>query len=364
LKEINLKARDCEDRLKDLGTTLPTTTKEKIQLLWSSVTQFTENFKNALSGRFDPKLESVIEMDASGAAQIKAMFAELYGNYVENDYKATEDYSDRDIEKAIIMHEGDSIPGFPSIDAFLYLLQPQLEKLKEPATGLLMFVYTFMEDIALRILTKLFTRFPQILESMTEIVIKAMQVHREKARKVVEQAIEAECNYLYTTDRDYLVNGGSFMKPTQADPRDPRARQQQMQHTVQDANKMLGNELRNRIDAYFAIVCRNARDSVPKLIGAFLVRACQHDLQFTLYDAINQHDELLHLLSEPESITKERDSVKKTLETLQKAAKAIKKDPDLSKRLGVEDEEEVKPERGSDKKGADPNVGAKGGARK
>ena len=158
LKEINSKIRDCEDRLKDLGTSLPTTTKDKIQLLWSLTTKFTENFKNALSGRFDVKLDSVIEQDVSGAAQIKAMFSELYGNYIEKGYKATEDYTDRDIDKAIIMHEGDSFPGFPSIDAFLYLLQPQLEKLKEPATGLIMYVYAYMEELATTILSKLFHR--------------------------------------------------------------------------------------------------------------------------------------------------------------------------------------------------------------
>ena len=27
---------------------------------------------------------------------------------------------DKDIDRAIILHQGDSIPGFPSIDAFLY----------------------------------------------------------------------------------------------------------------------------------------------------------------------------------------------------------------------------------------------------
>ena len=37
------------------------------------------------------------------------------------------------IERAIAMHEGDSIPGFTSVDVFYYLLQPQLEKLREPA---------------------------------------------------------------------------------------------------------------------------------------------------------------------------------------------------------------------------------------
>ena len=159
MKEINIKINDCEDRLKDLGTDLPTTTGEKIHLLWSLVTKFTENFKNAARGRYDSKLESVLDQEVSGAARIKAMFAELYATYVERDFTATEEYTDRDIEKAIIMHEGDSIPGFPSIDAFLYLLQPQLERLKEPAVELITYVYSFLEELAISILNKLFSRY-------------------------------------------------------------------------------------------------------------------------------------------------------------------------------------------------------------
>ena len=42
-----------------------------------------------------------------------------------------------------------------------------------------------------------------------------------------------------------------------------------------DPTKILIAELRNRIDAYFAIVLRNVRDSVPKAVGHFLVRATQ-----------------------------------------------------------------------------------------
>lgn len=57
-------------------------------------------------------------------------------------------------------------------------------------------------------------------------------------------------------------------------------------------------ELRNRIDAYFKLVCRNVRDSVPKMIGTYLVRAAQEDMQFFLYDEINKNEELLQLLSE------------------------------------------------------------------
>jgi len=32
-----------------------------------------------------------------------------------------------------MLHEGDSIPGFPSLDAFLSLLIPLLKDMREPA---------------------------------------------------------------------------------------------------------------------------------------------------------------------------------------------------------------------------------------
>jgi hypothetical protein len=53
-----------------------------------------------------------------------------------------------DIEKAIMLHEGDTIPGFPSVDVFIYLIQPQLEKLREPALDLLQDVYHMLENMA------------------------------------------------------------------------------------------------------------------------------------------------------------------------------------------------------------------------
>ena len=43
-------------------------------------------------------------------------------------------------------------------------------------------------------------------------------------------------------------------------------------------------EMRKRIDAYFDIVLRNIRDSVPKAIGCFMVKKSQEVLQFELYN--------------------------------------------------------------------------------
>jgi hypothetical protein len=52
------------------------------------------------------------------------MFNDLYEDFTKSGAKATKEYSDKDIDKAIILHQGDSIPGFPSIDSFLYLINP------------------------------------------------------------------------------------------------------------------------------------------------------------------------------------------------------------------------------------------------
>lgn len=71
----------------------------------------------------------------SGGAKIKKGFYSLYAEFEA--FNATQEYSDMAIERAIAMHEGDSIPGFPSVDVFYYLIQPQLEKLREPALELI-----------------------------------------------------------------------------------------------------------------------------------------------------------------------------------------------------------------------------------
>lgn len=42
-----------------------------------------------------------------------------------------------------------------------------------------------------------------------------------------------------------------------------------------DPEKIIVDEIRSRIDSYFCIVLRNIRDSIPKVIGHFLVKAIQ-----------------------------------------------------------------------------------------
>ena len=50
----------------------------------------------------------------SAGSKVKMQFYGLYADFEA--FNATQEYSDMAIERAIAMHEGDSIPGFPSVD--------------------------------------------------------------------------------------------------------------------------------------------------------------------------------------------------------------------------------------------------------
>jgi hypothetical protein len=305
---------------------LPKDGGEKLHFLWEMTTSFCENFKNQIRGKYDMKHYQV-KAELSGAAKIRSMFNEVYEDYTPGSkYRATSAYTDRDIQKAILLHEGDSIPGFPSIDAFLSLLQPQLEKLKEPALDLVNSVYAYLEEVAVGLIGKLFYRFPMLIDEFQDMVCKYMQIERDNARAIVESIIDAEQGYLFTNDMDYITNRTNVV---------PKENPQTM-----DPEKILIAELRNRIDAYFAITLRNARDSVPKAVGHFLVRATQDNLQFSLYNHINKSKTLMNLLNEPANVTMERETMAKTLDVLSKAARLLKKDPDLGSAFSKTEKDE------------------------
>jgi len=113
------------------------------------ITEFVQTYKNQIGGKYDARnriragQKGPQRMELSGGARIKMGFYKLYSDL--DQMKASQEYSDMVIERAIAMHEGDSIPGFTSVDVFYYLLQPQLEKLREPAIDCLNDCYLQLE---------------------------------------------------------------------------------------------------------------------------------------------------------------------------------------------------------------------------
>lgn len=103
VKEIKDKLKECEERLSDLGPSLPREQKDKMQLVWTMITDFTENFNNTIKGKYDAR-RTTIHSELSGGAVIKMMFNELYEDFIQKNFRATKEYTDKDIQTAIQLH--------------------------------------------------------------------------------------------------------------------------------------------------------------------------------------------------------------------------------------------------------------------
>lgn len=205
IKEIRERILEVNERLTELGPAMPEEPNEKMQMAWTMVMNFCSKFKNAISGKENTKKHRKEKTNQyQGGAQIKIMYYHLLDEYSRPDYKITQEYDDDFLNNAIILHEGDSMPGFPSADVFVSLIQPQIEQLKNPALDLLQDVYNYLEDLASNIQAECFARFPSFGEEIMEKIIEIMQEEREKTRYLVDSIIESEQTYMFTNDPEYL----------------------------------------------------------------------------------------------------------------------------------------------------------------
>jgi hypothetical protein len=175
------------------------------------------------------------------------------------DFTATQEYSDQEIRDAIAKHEGDTLPGFPSSDVFLYLVLPIMERIKEPCLDCLNEVHSFLENLAHKIIERTFFRFPNLVAEISELASGVLLKEKDNSASIIEAIIDSEEGYCYTNDLEYLNERTDILPKQGMGPRDPE--------------QAFVDEIRKRIDAYFSIVIRNIRDCIPKSIGYFMVRS-------------------------------------------------------------------------------------------
>ena len=112
-----------------------------------------------------------------------------------------------------------------------------------------------------------------MIPEVMDVVVQCLQGEREKCRAIVEAIIDSEQNYLFTNDSDYLANRTDIV-PQQPEEKKEQSIGEKISNVVKKkSNNLFVQEIRARIDAYFKIVLRNVRDSIPKAVGFFLVKA-------------------------------------------------------------------------------------------
>merc|ERR1719159_1117952 len=117
----------------------------------------------------------------------------------------TNEMADEDIDRAIRMHEGDLLPGFPSPDTFEFLALPHLQKISIPSIECVHNVAAALDVLAQRMAQAVFRRFPKLADIALEMTQNIIAREKDAARIIVEQQISAHTGYLFTNDPIYLI---------------------------------------------------------------------------------------------------------------------------------------------------------------
>lgn len=98
-------------------------------------------------------------------------------------------------------------------------------------------------------------------------------------------------------------------------------------------------EIRARIDSVFAITVRTVRESIPKIVGYFLVKMSQEKLSSELHMKINENEGILDALGEPKQIQERRKTLQDIINVLKNSLKILQRDPDITAASSVDDGE-------------------------
>lgn len=281
--EVGARIKRARTQLEGLGEEFPESEEKKLELVFKLVRKFKDNFDQAVNGKYyHQKLTRKREKrDAETITfQLNAQFADLFKRYAASDFRISADLTNEQIERALETYQSASIPGFYSIDSFLALVHPKIESLKDPVFHLLEECKSIIESTGSEQLDSALKKFGKLHGEVKEAFNRFLVQQRNTTRRIIEHLVRAEENYIFTNDPTLIDSGGVDRS-----------------QSIKDVQVQ---EMRLRIDNYFFILVRNLRDFVPKLIGQFLVKRFNDNLEVELLNALSKKNYCVDSLNESE----------------------------------------------------------------
>jgi vacuolar protein sorting-associated protein 1 len=203
MRQIEEKLDELNGEQEAMGTPPPASSREKSNFLMQLIADFSNNYKNTLSGKYVANAKVVSSEEIGKGAIIKGKFKDIFLEFPKS-HKCSADYDDEFIKNTLKSHQGDEISGFPSMECFRSLLVPQLAKLKDPAYSTLDFIYMELVELAGELNGKVFSRFPDLLALVNDITNKKLSDLKAQTEVILDTLIEGEMNTVFTNDAKYL----------------------------------------------------------------------------------------------------------------------------------------------------------------
>lgn len=402
LKEINHKIKNCESNLSKLGDPIPEDNKEKLDAIWRDISVFYDKFKSNIKGEFIESYSKVEmqKMKILASAQIYILFNNLFKPFM-NKYRASMVYTDREMNKIISMYSGNTLPGFVSMDCYVALISPLLEKLRIPALEILEKVFQILRSVGSTIINETFNKMISVKNVLIHLFNDILKECKENCEKYINFYMDCQSKTIYTKDPSYIINAhtwpeevtakanpnktpnpdayntvnsvnqpgmqqsninqatpnrpnpqGNLLAPNQMNgqnvtnkPQSAETEPQKVEGQEPEKHKMnkkerkdfLIKEMRKRIDHYFEINVRQVGDMIPKIITNSLINEVLEKIYFSMFRKVSDSN-ILNSIKEPDHISQQRKNLNSTLEILNNSKKILLKDPELKVGVGMDDD--------------------------
>ena len=317
INSINDRVVAVEEELEELGHPIPTEFSSKVSFLISMINEYCEMLKNCLNEKHNQKMSF---LEGEGGFKIRKYFEKLLIEFTK-DYKATSNYTDEFIKETIIIHEGYTLQGFPNIEAFIYLIRPQIEQLKNPIYSCFENIFQYLNFLSRKILAKEFSNFPKLLINISDLVNNFINEKKNKTKYLIDSIVNMENNYFFTNDEDY------YNIEKKINEQNNKVYNSYGRYRVNYIDKI--GEIKERINTYFNSVVKELRNIIPKIIGNFFVKEIEDNLQISLQNKIYESKEIVDSFEESESISQRRKELTDIIEVMKKAQNIIWKNTDL-----------------------------------
>ena len=310
-KEIRNKIDIYEKKLERLGQPLPENDKEKESLVQRHVNEFVEGYISTVKGKYSRV--NTNDKDQPIGVQIRLKLNKVFQEIEKT--KMEKRLNDKVIKSAFVNYSGSGLTGFPSYSAFQSLLKPFLDELVPKSNDLVEDVYSLLEICVKDLINKVFERFPEVMQIIEDLALKNIKRCKDEAEALVQQMMEAELCFFYTTDKEYLQSHGSILPPTES-----------KNDTVAMSNSFI-TEIRQRVIKYFNLIYRNLRDCIPKIIGQMLLHESHASMNQALFDGLRtEFARISQYMKEPEGIQIQREHVSKASSILKRCLKTLEKE--------------------------------------
>ena len=311
IKELREKIDEYDQEYRQLGTPLPEFDQEKIQLILNMVTEFCNAYSNSIKGKYS-RIKKNKDKEPIGVS-IRRLLLGIFKDYDQS--KLDSILTDKLIKATFVNYGSSGLPGFPPYSAFKRLLSPLMQKLVPKSNDLVDRIYYLLEKSIQDLVDKIFLRFPELKSTIADYALRNLTRCKNAAEEMVNNLMECELGFLYTSDEEYLSFHGSILPPI--NPKNPN----------EPMSEAFVKEIRERVKDYFYLVFRNLRDSIPKTIGQMILNDSSQKMQVELFECINKDsDAISETLREPDTIQLQRKQCQSALKVLRGCLKKLQEE--------------------------------------